>query len=162
VNDGTVQTGTVQWSNAAPARIQAHDYYRNSSLIGRVVSDTQGRFIRVSNDAYNQVYAQFKLANTTDDAAFTANKHIYLAIKDISQNPSNVKQQNPAIVGTPFEGNWRDYNSYPGIFYDQSGSGYATDANNLNLIKRIDYVLPSVGVQTDNTPPAAPRGLRVQ
>jgi chitodextrinase len=108
----------------------------------------------------------FALASA-DDVTFQSSKHIYFAIKDISQNPSDLRRINPSLTGA-MAGKGRDYVANPSLYYD-----YSVDVKNLPYIKRIDYVLPGAAETTppvvppvtppvgDTTPPSAPAGLTV-
>jgi beta-mannanase len=129
------------WASATPASIQA---YTNFGIEAR----TDGRFKRVSNDDYQMVWSRFKLASAADDATFAANKRIYFAVKDVSQDPANLRNINPALTGT-LAGQGRDYSGASSVFND-----YTTDAASLPYIKRIDFALPGTSsAPADTTAP---------
>ena len=135
------------WANATPGHILPYPHF---GLEDR----TDGGFQKANTYAYRAVWAKFKLASAADDSAFQASKHIYFAVKDISQNPNNLKQINPSLTGA-MAGQGRDYAGNPTLYND-----YANDVNNLPYIKRIDYVLP--GATSDTTVPRSPAGLRTR
>ena len=123
------------WASATPANIQA---YPNFGIEARA----DGRFKRVTNDDYQMVWSRFKLASAADDASFATNRHIYFAVKDVSQDPNNMRNINPGLTGT-LVGQGRDYAGASNVFDD-----YATDAVSLPYIKRIDFALPGASAPT--------------
>jgi hypothetical protein len=136
------------WSSATPVSVQA---YPNFGIEAR----TDGRFKRVEPSGYTNIWAQFKLTSAADDATFAASKHIYFAVKDVSQDPNNMRNINPGLTGT-LAGQGRDYSGASDVFDD-----YTLDANNLPYIKRIDYVLGGAPAG-DQIAPGAPGRLRIR
>jgi Big-like domain-containing protein len=136
------------WASATPANIQA--YNGKWTMEAR----TDGRFKRIDNSAYTKVWASFKLSSA-DQTAFESNPHIYFAVKDVSQAPNDLHNLNPELTGT-LSGQGRDYTWASNIFTD-----YATDANNLPYIKRIDYELPDIPVVSAFTIPPTSSSLLV-
>lgn len=134
------------WDNATPCSIQATTMQAQRS---------DGRFKRVSPDAYTTVWAKFALANSSDEAAFENNRIIYFAVKDISQNPNNHYEINPNLDGT-LVGWGRNYSD------GWSGWDYSNDDAALNYIKRINYILPGYAETLDINLPSIPSGLAVR
>jgi hypothetical protein len=130
------------WDNATPCHIQA-----TTTQTERV----DGKFKRVSPDDYTTVWAKFALANSSDEMTFENNKIIHFAIKDISQNPENHRQINPALDGT-LAGWGRNYDD------GWASWDYENDNRVLDYIKRISYILSE---NTDLEVPSAPVGLSV-
>jgi hypothetical protein len=137
------QITNSNWSQAMPVQILA------DSRFG-IGDRSDGKFAKWW-PYYQSVWAPFQLANATDEAKLTAGARIYFAIKDVSQINGNAKSpvQNCGI------GNWntcgRDY-ANQGSSFD-----YAGDQPVLNLIKRIDYIIPggeNDGNQSEREVPA--------
>jgi hypothetical protein len=82
---------------------------------------------------YEEVWAPFKL-QPEDHSMVTRGSHIYFAIKDVSQNPSDLTLVNPVY------NNGRPYATYPDV-YDYTGDSAA-----LPFVKLIDYVVSSVNI----------------
>lgn len=138
------------WSNATPAKILADSRF----AIG---ARSDGKFAKWW-PYYQSVWAPFRLANSTDEEKLTVGVRVYFAIKDISQVEGNSK--NP--VRNCGIGNWktcgRDYLNQGETF------DYAGDQPVLNLIKRIDFIIPTDKITREQSSenrvlPAGPRGI---
>lgn len=124
----------ANFSSATPVHIQADARFG-------VVANTNG-IVKKHWPYYAGIWAPFKL-DPVDESSVTAGTTVYFAIKDVSQVGGD--GQAPVVVG---EG--RPYNTESGN-YD-----YAGDQPVLNLIKRFDYTVASVGLgQAPIIPPAA-------
>ncbi len=128
----------TNWDSATPVRIQADARFE-------IAARTDGKFQKVKTH-YQNVWAPFKLASQ-DESLLVPGVKIYFAIKDISQVGGNgpfpvssldceVNDCDSNIPPSCCVKGGRDYDGNPGEF------DYAGDQPVLNLIKRIDYIVP--------------------
>ncbi|KKP83911.1 MAG: hypothetical protein UR82_C0016G0011 [Candidatus Moranbacteria bacterium GW2011_GWF1_35_5] len=118
------------WNNATPAHIQDGTFQ---------AARNDGKFRRAQDWAYLGLWAKFKLGTSSDEDMLELQGKIYFAVKDISQNPLNHEQINPALDGT-LAGQGRDY------LNGAAQWDYENDDVVLDYIKRIDY-----SIAGDNT-----------
>ena len=135
------------WNQATPAHIVADSRYG-------IDDRSDGKFAKWW-PYYQAVWAPFRLASSADEAKLTAGVKVYFAIKDISQ----VNGNGASPVLDCGVGNWgtcgRDYASHGDTF------DFAGDKPVLNLIKRIDFIIPGAeasGQVVGNQTPIAVAG----
>lgn len=127
------QITNENFSSATPIKVQADSFYN--------ISESTAGILKKINNYRQQVWATFKLASTSDEALLTPGTTIYFAVKDVSQDPTNLQVPNPLY------NKGRSYSTYPDTF------DFAGDEAALPLIKRIDYTV-AAGTPGGVAPPA--------
>lgn len=134
------QITNANWHQATPVHIQEDD-----RISYGISESSDGRFGKF-NPYLRGVWAPFKLANGEDEARLLPGTTIYFGIKDISQvdGDSKVPSDGHNIYGNPATGaGGRDYQNH-GEMFDYDG-----DKPVLNLIKRLDYIIPQTLAVTE-------------
>lgn len=111
----------ANWNSATKVHMLGDPRFNN------IHSNIDGIMRKVSSYG-TPIWAPFKLANSTDENLLTPGNTIYFAVKDVSQDPNNIR--------LPREAGWgRDY------INDADKFDFAGDEAALPLIKRIDYFI---------------------
>lgn len=127
------QITNSNWATAIPVQIREDTRFK--------IDASPTGIVKKPNSWRDPVWAAFTIA-PQDETKLTPGTTIYFAVKDVSQDPNNLKLPNPAY------NNGRDYQA------NMAKLDFAGDEPVLDLIKRIDFYISGTGAPARQNKPS--------